>query len=324
MKNLLLTITALFIFSINAVQARKIKSTQPGGFTASSTWVGSVTPAAGDTITIDSSHTVVVSSNLSYSGTKMKVIIYGTLNFSGGGSKLKMPSGSSVQIMSGGSLTSTGSGGGSSKTIEASGTTLWSGSMGTITGPAYVDQNTPLPVTLLTFNTKTKNGAVSVTWSTASETNNDYFEVERSIDGGQYKTIAQVKANGNIAGTYEYIDQIQSSNCIYRLSQTDYNGTRTELSYSSLNASKLTNMSNITATVWPNPSVNGNSTIRIEGNTEPIIITITDLTGKKVFEKTTTGNTFDLAGSTQNPGIYMISIKQNDIIISSKTWMVTN
>ncbi|MDZ4757054.1 MAG: hypothetical protein SGJ10_02795, partial [Bacteroidota bacterium] len=65
-------------------------------------------------------------------------------------------------------------------------------------------QNTPLPVTLLTFNTKTKNGAVSVTWSTASETNNDYFEVERSIDGGQYKTIAQVKAKEQKNGGWKF------------------------------------------------------------------------------------------------------------------------
>ncbi len=323
MKNLLLTITALFIFSINAVQARKIKSKQTGGFTTSSTWTGGVTPAAGDTITVDSNHTVTVSSNLSYSGSKMQVIVYGTLNFNGGGSKLKMPTGSSVLIKPGGYVTTTGSGGGNSKTIEAGSTTLWSASDGNIAGPKYIDQNNPLPVSLLSFKTKIVNGAIAITWSTASEINNDYFEVERSIDGATFKTIAQVKSNGLSSGSYEYIDQLQTSNCVYRLSQTDYNGDRTELSYASLNTTIL-NANSITTSVWPNPGVNGNSILRIDGTIEPVTITISDLTGKKVFDKTITGNTFDLSGTINGAGIYIISVKQNDIVINSKTWVVTN
>ncbi len=71
------------------------------------------------------------------------------------------------------------------------------------------------------------------------------------------------------------------------------------------------------------PSHNGGGTVQVTNTNQPITISVADLSGKNVFEKTITGNSYDLAGIMKTSGIYIISIKQNDAVISSKTWIVT-
>jgi hypothetical protein len=56
----------------------------------------------------------------------------------------------------------------------------------------------PLPVTLLNFDAIKKNESQSLlTWSTTSETNSDYFDVETSTNGNDWTKIGKVKAQGN-------------------------------------------------------------------------------------------------------------------------------
>ena len=84
-----------------------------------------------------------------------------------------------------------------------------------------------LPVTLYTFEAKPYNKDVMVTWKTASEYNNDYFTVERSEDGVNFKKLGDVKGAGNSAHTISYflLDSEYSKGInYYRLKQTDFNG----------------------------------------------------------------------------------------------------
>ncbi len=79
----------------------------------------------------------------------------------------------------------------------------------------------------------------------------------------------------------------------------------------------------VQTTINLSPSHNGGGTVQVTNSNQPITISIADLSGKNVFEKTITGNTYDLSGTMTASGIYIISIKQNDSVISSKTWIVT-
>ena len=54
-----------------------------------------------------------------------------------------------------------------------------------------------LPVEFLDVNANADNDHVNVSWSTASETNNNYFTVERSADGMNFEPLANVKGAGN-------------------------------------------------------------------------------------------------------------------------------
>ncbi|MBK7966200.1 MAG: T9SS type A sorting domain-containing protein [Bacteroidetes bacterium] len=87
----------------------------------------------------------------------------------------------------------------------------------------------PLPVELISFKaTKISNQQVQVSWSTASEKNNDFFTIERSLDGNSFIEVQRVKGAGNSSSTrnYSIIDQEPTAGVnYYRLIQTDFDGT---------------------------------------------------------------------------------------------------
>jgi hypothetical protein len=90
------------------------------------------------------------------------------------------------------------------------------------------DQST-LPVELLEFTGVCKNDEVQLKWSCATEYNNDYFQVEKSLDGIHFREIAIIRAAGNsVTNTnYEFFDtETINKNAIYQLSQVDYNGEK--------------------------------------------------------------------------------------------------
>ncbi|MEO0312556.1 MAG: hypothetical protein RIQ89_2213 [Bacteroidota bacterium] len=93
---------------------------------------------------------------------------------------------------------------------------------------ASTTSNNPLPVSLLSFTATPTKNAVALEWITASETNNDYFLVERSIDGIHFEKLAQVDGSGNstVTLTYGTLDESPKIGInYYRLKQVDYDGT---------------------------------------------------------------------------------------------------
>jgi len=71
----------------------------------------------------------------------------------------------------------------------------------------------------------TENG-VRINWSTLTEINNHYFEVQRSLNGYDWETIGEVKGSGNqtTKKTYHFVDNTRLINAYYRLKQVDYDG----------------------------------------------------------------------------------------------------
>ncbi len=93
--------------------------------------------------------------------------------------------------------------------------------------------STVLPVELLSFKSSISNGNVRLAWSTATETNNLGFAIERSTDKKTYNVVGFVKGNGTSTNknNYSFTDAVvSSSKCYYRLKQIDFDGT---FSYSS-------------------------------------------------------------------------------------------
>lgn len=118
---------------------------------------------------------------------------------------------------------------------------------------ALVGSNAPLPVELLYFSaTAIDNKVVECKWSTASETNNDYFIVERSKDGYVFEEAGRVDGAGNSSHTlyYTFTDgQPYSGVSYYRLKQVDFDGLYT---YSDIAAVNIFG-SNGGLFVYPNP-----------------------------------------------------------------------
>jgi hypothetical protein len=87
--------------------------------------------------------------------------------------------------------------------------------------------NESLPIELTSFKAKLTRENILLTWTTATETNNDYFLLERSNDGKNWEAIYSCKGAGttSIAHSYSFVDyELQSQVCYYRLKQTDFDG----------------------------------------------------------------------------------------------------
>ena len=88
--------------------------------------------------------------------------------------------------------------------------------------------NAALPIELLYFNNTCDDKSVLLTWGTASETNNNYFTIEKSTDGVNFKELTRVysksgNGNSNTQLEYNYLDN-DSKGAYYRLKQTDIDG----------------------------------------------------------------------------------------------------
>ncbi len=83
-----------------------------------------------------------------------------------------------------------------------------------------------LPVELTSFVGTAKGNRVELVWKTASELNNDRFEVERSRDNITFTKIGFVRGSGTTteAKEYRFVDEQVSGNLYYRLKQVDFDG----------------------------------------------------------------------------------------------------
>ena len=93
---------------------------------------------------------------------------------------------------------------------------------------SYVIKNNPLPVQFYSFNADLKGRSTSLSFSTATETDNDYFTIERSGDGRTFDAIGKIQGAGNSAvkQSYAFTDENPLPRVnYYRIKQTDYNGS---------------------------------------------------------------------------------------------------
>lgn len=88
--------------------------------------------------------------------------------------------------------------------------------------PVFITSGT-LPVTLTNFTGNLKNNSVALFWNTSAEQDLKNFEIEKSINGRDFKFIATVLA-GAASHNYSYIDNDVAANNYYRLRMNDING----------------------------------------------------------------------------------------------------
>ena len=86
----------------------------------------------------------------------------------------------------------------------------------------------PLPVTLTSFTASPEAYGAKLEWQTASELNNDFFEVQLSDDGVSYRGVGRVSGSGSTDGVSNYVysyDGNLGDVSYFRLRQVDYDGT---------------------------------------------------------------------------------------------------
>ena len=91
----------------------------------------------------------------------------------------------------------------------------------------YVEGKLVVPIELSHFTSQCYNGKTILHWLTASEINNHYFTIERSVNGLNFEPIGTINGAGssNEPKFYTFEDSQQSYTTYYRLLQTDFDGT---------------------------------------------------------------------------------------------------
>jgi len=110
--------------------------------------------------------------------------------------------------------------------VETPGVT-WLGPHGYGDQAIQINGDDNIPVELTSFIANASEGIVELSWITATETNNQGFEVQRSV-GGEFETIAFVDGHGTTTETqvYTYTDRsVNIGSYSYRLKQVDFDGS---------------------------------------------------------------------------------------------------
>lgn len=134
------------------------------------------------------------------------------------------------------------------------------GGLNTIAGPIIpgVCPSLTLPIELIDFSAVGKEGQVDLTWLTASETGNAGFEIQRSENGQNFRSIGFVEGKGTttLSQEYSYPDsEVRMGQLYYyRLRQIDFDG---QSDFSEILTVKLQASETEVGETYPNPSKNG-------------------------------------------------------------------
>ena len=183
-----------------------------------------------------------------------------------------------------------------------------------------------LPVELLYFTAKAEEKSVNIKWSTASEKNTLFFEVQKSFDGFSFFTINTVAAAGysSVILNYSVNDDLPQQINYYRLKINDADGSS---EYSSISKVVMPEININTIEVFPNPALNS---IKVQFSKSNLAeksefkFEMYDLTGKKVYDiiHEISDNYLDLPELSS--GIYLLKITYQDKIQISKLQLNNN
>jgi hypothetical protein len=191
----------------------------------------------------------------------------------------------------------------------------------------------PLKVSLISVSGywDQKHQGNIIEWVTLSEVNNDYFEIERSINGTNFTPVGKIKGASNSITKIEYHfsdEQIElDGRYLYRIRQVDFDG---KFSYSEIITIYVNIMGKVEYKLFPNPSTT-HSVLKIKSQ-KPIEFTqmsIYDDTGRRLFNDVLCAScghkelNAKLDASTFSNGLYHVVIDV-DGKLETLRWLIIN
>jgi len=185
-----------------------------------------------------------------------------------------------------------------------------------------------LPVKYSSFGASAANGTVTLNWVTENEINNKYFEIERSFNGTDFKTVGLTLDGinaGNGSKSYAFKDNstdLAGATVIYyRLKQVDNDGRFT---YSNILIVRMqATADGVKMQVSPNPFVE-NLNIRFTASANGTAqLQLINVNGQKIVTQQVIvskgNNTMQLQGiSKLNPGIYLAQLVVNGVVTGNQ------
>jgi hypothetical protein len=181
---------------------------------------------------------------------------------------------------------------------------------------ALANNISPLPVTWLHFNAFLEGKKVHLNWATASEKNNDYFQIERSVDMIHSETLGKVGGVGNSSQvtSYEFFDENPLPNIsYYRLRQVDFDGkeelTKWEAIYQKFVGARI-------VLIGPNPTADF---INVSGIQSSFTLMIFDSVGKLIIDSQVSNPAEKIDIAHLPKGIYSAQFLSEEIgVITTK------
>jgi hypothetical protein len=187
--------------------------------------------------------------------------------------------------------------------------------------------NLILPVKLLSFSGSYKNNIAALNWESESETNFSYYEVERSINGIDFSSVALKPAqeSGQSKEQYSFADNlsyVSSDVYYYRLKMIDVDG---QFSYSNVIMLRKEQKKEDGIFISPNPLVKTDmATVRINAATSgKVDIRLIDMSGKVILSQQNQVIQGDNSISVNNldrlqSGIYTVQLTNGESTYNTK------
>jgi len=307
MKPLLILLIALGAAATASAGSVITAVVNNGNWGTNSTWSLNRQPGNGDTVLIPANKTVLFNTDENLNGALIR--IYGVLNMNGG-KKLNLDNASVIRVYPGGTIIGTGS----SDQIRIGSTHVFDGNEPDITGPMFADQTTGsgfapmqvMPVTFVNFYVTKDKDQVKIYWSTATERNNDHFELERSVEGTNWTVIGIVMSagNSNAVKNYSFIDKkLNSAAIYYRIKQVDIDGRFT------YTAIKSVSYSNESTTTQIFASTNNDIIISFDALQKNVVVKIWNMSGQSLKQQTYSNSAYITLKLNNNiRGIYVVQV----------------
>ena len=171
-----------------------------------------------------------------------------------------------------------------------------------------------MPVELNTFIANTTTYSIELNWTTSSEANNNFFTVEKSLDGSSFSQLIKIKGTGNSQSikNYKTVDQHPTNGInYYRLKQTDFNGNYKYFSIIKVFYEGY-GQTVVKSSIKPNPATESITVDFYTENPTTATIVLTNYMGTLVLTQTIETikgtNSVELSLKEMPIGVYFLSI----------------
>lgn len=181
-----------------------------------------------------------------------------------------------------------------------------------------VDSVVVTPVNLTAFTGTKIEKSVQLNWTTTTEKNNSYFNIQRSNDGLTFENISKIIGRGNSSSinNYSFKDvNVPNNNLYYRLQQVDADG---KANSSGVILVKYDKNLTVELYIYPNPVINHTAIFTLKNATiGQYNISLKSMTGETVFTKTINQSSISSNVELKFPtsiqkGFYVVSVTSID------------
>jgi hypothetical protein len=182
---------------------------------------------------------------------------------------------------------------------------------------AYSDRlSAALPIELMYFHGKDMKEFIFLNWATASETNNDFFNILRSYDGISFENIAKIDGSGTTTSVhyYAYKDyDAKTGMNYYKLKQTDFDGKNVDSKIISIGRNDF----DYNIMIYPIPARSTNIKLGVNKDIGTINVKCIDASGHVLFTAvvdTKELSEYNLGQFNMPSGTYFIKVETDNAV----------